>query len=351
MSRIINVGIASYGMSGKLFHAPFLQAHPGYNLKVIVERHREESRERYPEAKIYRSFEELIADDEIELVIVNTPVQTHYEYAKMALNAGKNIVVEKPFTTNAVEAQELDDIAKDKGLFLSVYQNRRYDGDFKALRDVVSENMLGELKEAEMRFDRYRPGHSGKDHKEGDKPGAGNLHDLGAHLIDQAIQLYGFPEAVFADVFAMRKDMIANDYFEVLLYYPRPFRVRIKGTVFCRESYYAYILQGENGTFMQQRSDLQEEKLLEGTIPGLSTWIATPEGFDGILHTVINGEEVKKETRSEIGNYMGYYQDVYDALVHDKKNPVPASDAVMTMKIIDAALQSSKERRAVKVEQ
>lgn len=347
MSKIINAGIASYGMSGKLFHAPFLQSHPHYHLSAIVERNKNESRERYPESKLYRSFEELLADDSIDLIVVNTPVQTHYEYAKAALLAGKNIVVEKPFTTNALEAQELDTLAKEKNLFLSVYQNRRYDGDFKALKDVVQENLLGELKEAEMRFDRYRPGHSGKEHKEGDKPGAGNLHDLGAHLIDQAVQLFGFPEAVYADVFAMRKDMIANDYFEVLLYYARPFRVRIKGTVFCRESYYSYILQGEIGTFMQQRSDLQEEKLLVGVIPDIGTWIPTPEGHDGILHTVINGEEVKKQTRSEIGNYMDYYQDVYDALVHGKNNPVPASDAVMTMKIIDAALESSKTRCAV----
>ncbi|MCH5716177.1 Gfo/Idh/MocA family oxidoreductase [Niabella hibiscisoli] len=195
-----------------------------------------------------------------------------------------------------------------------------------------------------MRFDRYRTGHSGKDHKEGDKPGAGNLHDLGAHIIDQAIQLFGFPEAVFADVFAMRDDMIANDYFEVLLYYPKPFRVRIKGTVFARESYFAYIINGSKGTFMQQRSDLQEVKLLEDTIPSLETWIPTPEGFDGLLHTTINGETVRKETRSEMGNYMQYYEDVYQALANGKSNPVPAADAVLTMRIIDAALLSNKEK-------
>lgn len=348
MSRIINTGIASYGMSGKIFHAPFIHSHPYFKLSAIVERHRDESREKYPESTLYRSFEELIADPDIDLVVVNTPVQTHYEYAKAALNAGKNIIVEKPFTTNAVEALELDDIARGKNLLLSVYQNRRYDGDFKALRDVVSENLLGDLKEAEMRFDRYRPGHSGKEHKEGDKPGAGNLHDLGAHLIDQAVQLFGFPEAVFADVFAMRKDMIANDYFEVVLFYARPFRVRIKGTVFCREPYFAYILHGENGSYMQQRSDLQEEKLSAGATPAVTTWIPTPENNDGLLHTIINGEIIRKETRSEIGNYMNYYQDVYEALVNEKKNPVPASDAVMTMKIIDAALQSNKERCVVK---
>src|SRR5690606_20618825 len=128
MSHIINAGIASYGMSGKLFHAPSLQAHPRYHLAAIVERHKDESRIKYPESKLYRSFEELINDKEIELVVVNTPVQTHFDYAKAALNAGKNIVVEKPFTITATQAQELDDIAKGKNLFLSVYQNRRYDG-------------------------------------------------------------------------------------------------------------------------------------------------------------------------------------------------------------------------------
>ena len=346
-NRIINTGICSYGMSGKIFHAPFIHAHPLFNLSAIVERHRDESRAKYPDSKLYRSFEELLADKDIELIVVNTPVQTHFEHAKAALNAGKHVIVEKPFTVTAEEAQILDDLAKEKNLFLSVYQNRRYDGDFKALKDVVSENLLGELKEAELRYDRYRPGHSGKDHKEGDKPGAGNLHDLGAHLIDQAIQLFGFPEAVFADVFTMRKDMIANDYFEVLLYYPRPFRVRIKGTVFAREQYYAYILQGENGTFMQQRSDLQEARLMADEVPSLGTWIPTPQGHDGILHTIINGEPVRKETRSTMGNYMDYYEDVYQALVNGAPNPVPASQAVLTMRIIEAALKSSAEKRVI----
>ena len=347
MAKTINAGIASFGMSGKVFHAPFLQAHPNFNLTAIVERHRDESREKYPATKLYRSFEELIADTAIELVVVNSPVQTHFEYAKAALNAGKNIIVEKPFTVTAAQAEELDNLAKSKNLFLSVYQNRRYDGDYLAIKDVIKENLLGELKEAELSYNRYRPGHSGKDHKEGDKPGAGNLHDLGAHIIDQALQLFGMPEAVFADVFTMRNDMIANDYFEILFYYPKPFRARIKATVFARETSYAYTFHGENGSFLQQRSDLQEAKLLAGATPSTETWIPTPEGFDGILHTIINGEPVRKETRSEMGNYMNYYEDVYQALAHGAPNPVPAADAVLTMRIIEAALQSSKERRVI----
>ena len=141
MSRIIKAGIASYGMSGKLFHAPFIQAHPYLELSAIVERHKEESRIKYPDSKLYRSFEELIADETLELIVVNTPVQTHFEYAKAALNAGKHIVVEKPFTVNAAEAKELDELAKAKNLLLIVYQNRRYDGDYRAIKDVVQQNL------------------------------------------------------------------------------------------------------------------------------------------------------------------------------------------------------------------
>ncbi|HTD93146.1 MAG TPA: Gfo/Idh/MocA family oxidoreductase, partial [Chitinophagaceae bacterium] len=179
---MIKTGICSYGMSGKLFHAPFIQSHPGYELAAMVERHNNESRERYPDSKLYRSVDEMLKDDTLQLIVVNTPVQLHTEQVKAALEAGKNVVAEKPFTTNAKEAEELDALAKEKGLLLSVYQNRRYDGDFWAIREVLSQNILGELKEAEMRFDRYRPGYSGKDHKEGGVPGAGVLHDLGAHL-------------------------------------------------------------------------------------------------------------------------------------------------------------------------
>ena len=138
MSKPIVTGIASFGMSGKLFHAPFIEANPHYELRAIVERHKEDSRERYPDSKLYRSFEELLADPEIELVIVNTPVQTHFEYAKRALEAGKNIVVEKPFMVNAEEAALINQLATEKNLFLSVYQNRRYDGDYRAIKDVVA---------------------------------------------------------------------------------------------------------------------------------------------------------------------------------------------------------------------
>ena len=348
MSRIITTGVASFGMSGKIFHTPFIQQHPLFRLSAIVERHRNESRGTYPESKLYRSFEELISDGEIELIVVNTPVQTHFEYAKAALNAGKAVVVEKPFTVSAQEAKELEELAKSKNLFLSVYQNRRYDGDFLAIKNVLKRNLLGEIKEAEFRFDRYRPGHSGKKHKEGKEPGTGNLHDLGAHLIDQAIQLFGFPSAVFADMAAMRKGLESNDYFEVLMYYyPSGLRVRVKGSVYVKEISYAYMIYGENGSFLQKRSDLQEEWLANGAIPSVDKWIETPEEPDGILHYIENNQDCRIDTRSAIGNYMNYYQDVYNALTNGSPNPIPAADAVKTMTIIDAAFQSNKEKRVI----
>lgn len=346
--EIIRTGIASFGMSGKLFHAPFIGSHPGFELAAIVERHREESREKYPDSRLYRSFEEMISDPRLGLIVVNTPVQTHFEYARIAIMAGKAVVVEKPFTVTEKEARELDELSKEHSTFLSVYQNRRYDGDYRALRDVVHSNLLGELREVEMRYDRYRPSCGGKKHKEGNLPGAGTLHDIGSHLIDQALQLFGMPEAVFADIWTMRSDVAANDYFELLLYYPR-MRVRIKGTVIAREAYPAYILHGMKGSFLQQRSDLQEQQLLAGVIPSLESWCPMPDQPDGLLHTETGEGVIRKATTSLPGNYMRYYDDVYKALTRQGTNPVPASDAVKTMQVIDAAMESNHAKGLVTI--
>ncbi|MBL7746594.1 MAG: Gfo/Idh/MocA family oxidoreductase, partial [Chitinophagaceae bacterium] len=261
MTMGVPTGICSFGMSGKLFHAPFIDAHPGYELAAIVERHNNDSRERYPHTKLYRSVEELCADPGLQLIVVNTPTHLHYQQAKMVLEAGKNMVIEKPFAITVKEAEELTVLAERNNLFISVYQNRRYDGDYRAVKEVLQKGWLGELREAEIRYDRYRPGFGGKQHKEGDMPGAGILYDLSPHLVDQAIQLFGFPNAVFADLIKMRDDVAVPDYFEILFYYDR-LRVRLKATCIARESVYAYILHGMKGSFLQQRSDMQEQQLL-----------------------------------------------------------------------------------------
>ncbi|MBE2231469.1 MAG: Gfo/Idh/MocA family oxidoreductase [Chitinophagaceae bacterium] len=346
MAKIFKTGICSYGMSGKLFHTPFLQAHPGYELTAIVERHNQDSKERYPDAKLYRSVEELCADPDLELIVVNTPTHLHYEQALLTLHAGKNLVIEKPFAVTAAQAEEITALAEKKGLFISVYQNRRYDGDFRAVKEVLDKGLLGDIREAEIRYDRYRPAFGGKAHKEGNLPGAGIIYDLSPHLVDQAIQLFGFPEAVFADNWRMRPDVQANDYFEILFYYPGK-RVRLKATCIARESIYAYVIHGMKGSFLQQRSDQQEIALQAGTVPSFDNWCPAPTSPDGLLHTDINGEIVRKETTSEPGNYMGYYDDVYKALTGQGPNPVPAADGIRNMRILDAALLSAEKRQVV----
>lgn len=315
-----------------------------------MHRNREESRERYPASKLLRSFEQLLADDSIRLIVVNTPVQTHFDFCKAALNAGKAVVVEKPFTVTLDEAKELAAISKSVNPEFIVYQNRRYDGDYLAVKKVVEQQLLGELKEVEIRFDRYRPHYSGKPHKEGELPGAGILHDLGAHMIDQALQLFGLPLAVFADIRILRQNEVkANDYFELLLFYPR-LRVRIKSTVIARESYPAYILHGMKGSFLQQRTDMQEEQLLAGKIPMIESWCPKPVKPDGLLHTEIDGKVIREERISDAGNYMGFYDDVYKFLNGQSGNPVPATDAVKTMSIIDAAIKSQDQSRIIELE-
>jgi len=346
MNRIIKTGICSYGMSGKLFHGPFIDAHPGFELTAIVERSKNDSRKKYAHSRLYRTIDELLADKSIELIIVNTPVQTHYDYAKRAMHEGKNVIVEKPFTVTSGEAEELTMIAKQEGVHLFVYQNRRYDGDYHAVKEVLTKKLLGEIKEAEIRFDRFRPELSGKLHKETRIPGAGTTYDLGAHLIDQSLQLFGWPDALFADLMAMRPGSPVDDYFEILLYYPE-LRVRLKGSCFVKQPVPEYIFHGSKGSFLQQRSDAQEQQLLLDVVPSLKSWCPAPTEPDGLLVTEKDGKTVREELVSTPGNYMNYFTDVYKTLTGQAPNPVPGDDGVKIMRILEAAMLSASEKKII----
>ncbi len=348
--QLVKVGLCAFGMSGKVFHAPFLNEHPGFFLSAIVERTKEESKQKYPNATIFRSVEEMLQSADIDLVVVNTPVQTHFEYVVKALEAGKNVIVEKPFTVTRIEAEALVQLAKDKNLFLSVYQNRRYDRDYFQVQDVLNAGKLGTLKEVEIRFDRFRTGPSAKAHKENPELcGSGALHDLGSHLIDQAMQLFGNPEKLFADVFSMKGQGFANDYFEILLYYKDDLRVRLKSTVFSKEAHYAYSLHGDKGSFLQERTDGQENELVLGAIPTYNEdWVKPLKDPDGILN-YLNEDSVFERlvTSSEPGNYMDYYQGIYEHIVLGYALPSPGSEIIQNMKIIEASLKSAAEGKVV----
>ena len=339
----INTALCSFGMSGWVFHAPFININPGFNFYAVWERTKNLAEEKYPAIKTYRTLEDMLADSSVELVIVNTPNNTHYEYAKKALEAGKHVVVEKPFTITVDEGKELIELAKKQNKKLSVYQNRRYDSDYKTIKKIIQENVLGDLVEVEMHFDRFKEELSPKLHKEIPGPGSGSLYDLGAHLIDQALQLFGMPVKIFADIQAMRPISKVDDYFELLLYYER-MRVRIKSSYTVREALPGYIFHGLKGSFIKPKTNVQEEMLQAGNIPGGSDWGTEPESERGLLHTEKNGEVIREYIKSEQGNYNEYYDGIHESIRNDKPLPVKAEDALNVIKIIEAAYKSNETK-------
>jgi len=340
----INTALCSFGMSGLVFHAPFINVNPHFNFYAVWERSKNIAAEKYPEVKTYRTLETMLADDLVELVIVNTPNYTHYDFAKKALEAGKHVIVEKPFTINIEEGKELIEIAKKQNKILSVYQNRRYDSDYKTIKKVVNENLLGELVEVEMHFDRFKEELSPKLHKEVPGPGAGSLYDLGAHLIDQALQLFGMPQKIFADIRVIRPMSKVDDYWELLLYYNK-LRVRLKSSYVVREALPGYILHGLKGSFIKAKTDVQEITLQKGIIPGGSDWGKEPETEKGLLHTEINGEIIREYIQSEQGNYGDYYEAVYESIRNNKPIPVTAEQGLDVIRIIEAAFRSNEEKK------
>ncbi|MGV3460751.1 MAG: Gfo/Idh/MocA family oxidoreductase [Flavobacterium sp.] len=343
----IKTALLSYGMSGKVFHAPFLHAHKGFELIGAWERSKKNIQQDYPSSISFDTIDELL-QSETEFVVVNTPVPTHYGFAKQALNAGKHVLVEKSFACTAAEAQELDDLAKSKNLKLCVYQNRRWDSDFLTVKKVLDEGVLGDIVEAEIRFDRYNPVLSPKTHKEVAEPGAGVLWDLGSHIIDQALQLFGFPEAVWGDLRKTREKSLIDDDFSIVLYYPDK-RVKLHAGFFVREAVPSYAIHGKKGSLLKERGDVQEDQLKAGIKPGDAAYGVEEPTKAGLLHTEVNGEVIRKNIATEVGDYMYLFEELYQSLVSDKAVPVPANEGVMTMKIIDVVQQSSRERRIIEV--
>ncbi len=344
---LIKTALLSFGMSGKVFHAPFLQIHPGFQLVGAWERSKKLIQESYPGVTSYPTLESLLADDSIKLVVVNTPTDTHYEYAKMALLAGKDIIVEKAFTTTVEEAIDLKNLAQKLNRKLSVFQNRRWDSDFKTVKKIIETGWLGELNEAEIHFERYKPElNTVKKHKEIDTPGAGLLKDLGPHNIDSALCLFGMPDAVFADIRITRETSVVDDWFDILLYYKK-LRVRLKGGLLVREALPGFIVHGSKGSFLKNRTDVQETDLVAGRIPNTTDWGTEPIAEQGMLHAEKEGTVVRERVPSLQGNYYDYYDLVYKAITANEPMPVTADDGINVMRIIKSAIQSCSEKKVV----
>lgn len=342
----IRTALLSFGMSGKVFHAPFIHQHPGFELYAIWERSKSESITIYPDVKIVRSMDELLADESIDLIVVNTPTNTHFEYAKKVLEAGKHVIVEKAFTTTSEEAIILRDLAIEKNKQISVYQNRRWDSDFQTVKQVIDHGWLGSIIEAEFHFDRFKHALSEKIHKEIPTLGAGLLSDLGPHLIDQALYLFGMPQQLFADIRTLRAGSLVDDYFDLLFYYP-DLRVRLKSSLLVKEPIPSFIVHGKLGSFLKTRGDIQEAALIAGKVPGKEHWGEEPTTDMGLLHTTINGIETRKEIPTIAGNYGAYYHEICLALTGKGNIPVTATDGIRVMRILEAARLSTKEQRVI----
>lgn len=348
--EIIKVGLAAYGMSGQVFHAPFISTNPHFKLCKIVERSKELSKERYPNATIVRSFEELIKDPAIELIVVNTPDSTHYEYARLALEAGKHVIVEKPFTSTTEEGEELIALAVEKGLMLSVYQNRRWDADFRTVQEIISKGLLGRLVEYESTFARYRNFIKPNTWKETGESGGGLTYNLGSHLIDQAVRLFGMPEAVFADIATMRTHGKVDDYFMIRFLRPSlapDVKVTLKASYLMREAEPRFVLHGTLGSFVKHGVDKQEAALLRGEMPDQPHWGEETEEEWGLIHTEIDGEEICRKYPGISGNYGGFYQNIFEHLRLGEALQTGARDILNVIRVIEAAYQSQREGKVI----
>jgi scyllo-inositol 2-dehydrogenase (NADP+) len=343
---MINTALVSYGMSGRVFHAPFIELNPNYNLVGSWERSQKNIQAKYPNTKSFSSFDEILNDKNIDLIIVNSPNDTHFEYTKLALLAGKHVVTEKAFTVTVQEAEELDALAKKLNLKLSVYHNRRYDADFLTLQKLINEDAIGDFLDIQISFERYRTTLSPKLHKELATPGAGVLFDLGPHLVDQALLLSGMPTHVFADLRITRKVSVVDDYFTLLLYYPSHRILLTSGMVYMQQLP-AYKIYGTKGCFIKYRADIQEDELLADKIPTGPDWGKEPENKWGTLSSDNNGAISTKIIPSLAGNYGKFYELMANAIQHNDPVPTSAKHGADIIRILETARKSNAEKKIV----
>jgi len=343
----LQVGIVGFGLSGQVFHAPFIDVHPGFNLHTIVTTGTL-AREKYPAARILTTFEELIADPEINLVIICSPNLLHYPQAKAALQAGKHVVVEKPFTVNSAQAEELIEIAQQAGRHIFPFHNRRWDSDLLTIKHIIEQGYLGKIVEFESRFDRFTPEISRAAWRYQQVEGGGTLFDLGIHLIDQAVSLFGPPEGVFARLFNQRDGSVTDDSFDLKLIYP-DLNVSLKAGVFVKEPGPRFQVHGTHGSFIKYGLDAQEAQLRKGKKPGSKGYGIEPASQRGMLNTATFGKSFRGRYETLPGNYMAFFDNVHAVVTAAAEVIVKPVDALLNIRIIEAARASHNQKRIIQL--
>ncbi|GAA0877798.1 oxidoreductase [Algoriphagus jejuensis] len=335
MRQILRTALVGYGSVAEKMHAPLIDICQDLDLVAVVERNGSRCEKKFPKVRTFRSLDDLLLADAADLICITTPNEFHFPMAKQCLLAGKHVVVDKPVTIHSWEAEELAKLADEKGLVCSVFHNRRFDGDFRTLEQLVAEDTLGRLVYLESHFDRFRPEVS-ENWREKEVPGNGITFDLGSHLIDQVVLLFGKPKAVCADIQRQRKHAIADDYFDISLYYD-DFKARVTAGVLVNVPTPRFLLLGEKGSFQKYFLDVQEQAFKDGLKPEGPDWgVDFPERW-GTLY--LEEQTIQRQTVS--GDYRIYYQNVADAIAQKHPLKVTLAQAISVLKIIEAAFKSA----------
>ncbi|UJR09640.1 hypothetical protein I4U23_013874 [Adineta vaga] len=353
-ARRIRAGLVGFGISGRVFHAPFLHTMSNmYEFRSVVERHANEAEKIYPYIKTVRSTSELFDDPDIDLVIITTSNDLHYSLSKEALEKGKHVVVEKPMTIRSSEALELIELAKKNQLILCPYQNRRYDSGYRTIKEIIEKKLLGdEILDCEIHFDRYRPElKPGNVWRERNESGAGIFYDLGSHLIDQTLSLFGHPQTITVDIRIQRSVAQIDDCFDIRLDYGH-LRVTLKSSMLVREVGPRYVLHGPQGSFIKHGDDIQEGVLRNGAMPVVPSeendWGKEPIDDEGLLHTETkDGRIIKEKYQTLRGDYGLFYKQLYAAIVQEKNLEIRPEDGYNVIRMIELGYQSSREKKTV----
>lgn len=337
MNKPIVTGILSYGMSGRVFHAPFIHANANFELRAVTERSNKTIQERYADVTSYNSVDELLKDPEIELVIVNTPNNTHYEYAKKALLAGKHVLVEKPFAATSAEARELFQLGKERNLKVLVYQNRRWDSDFLSVKSALDSGKLGDPIEVHFRFDRYRNEISKKAFKELPLPASGLTYDLGPHLLDQVISIWGKPASFVKTTGIFRSESQVDDYMHVHLRYESGLNVFVTASLLTASPLPSFVVHGTRGSYIKSRTDVQEDQLQAGVTPDSPEYGVEKDGNEGMLVSINeHGVRSTEHITALKGNYDRLFSAVHDTIRKDLPFPVSEEDILSQIQILEA---------------
>lgn len=337
----IKVGLVSYGMSGRIFHAPFIEKSPNFELKLILERTKSNSKEAYPNATIVRSFEALINNDEVDLIVVNGPTYLHYEMAKAALEAGKHVVLEKPMTATVEEGEALIELAQKNNVQLAVYHNKRFEGGFKTIQKLITKNRLGTIQDCLLAVHRFRPEIGAKVWKEDPYPGAGVLYDIGSHLIDQVLVLFGWPVDLKADLQIQRTNGKVVDYFKITFVYD-DCKATIVSDMLTNTPKPTISITGTKGSYIKYGHDPQEGRLAVHPVhwDGIGEDVAENYGVFTIVGT---NTDVKITT--ENGDYGQFYQNVYEVVKHNATLTISQTQALDVIKIIEWAMEAGVTKK------